>query len=92
MPQLMEEAKKRQIKAGTANLRNQQLAQSVSDETDCEPTYASRQIAADIADVSPQTIQRAWEVTKTDPELAKVARENKIAPYANRLKAMQFSM
>jgi hypothetical protein len=25
-------------------------------------------------------IQRAWEVTKTDPELAKVARENKIAP------------
>jgi hypothetical protein len=72
MPQLMEEAKKRQG-------RRTDLT-SVPDETKVEPTYSSRHVAAELAGVSPQTIQRAWEVTKADPELAKIARENKIAP------------
>jgi hypothetical protein len=56
------------------------LTKSVSSDTDLQPDSKSRRVAAEIADVSEATIQRAWEVTKTDPELAKVARENKIAP------------
>lgn len=85
MPQLMAEAKKRQLKVGLPNLKNQPDSRLVPDDTDREdtqpdPSLRSRQAAAEIADVSQQTIQRAWEVTKADPELAKVARENKIAP------------
>lgn len=76
MPQLIAEARKRQ--AGTQFGSAQR---SVPDDTDredtegdmsaVEPSFRSRQAAAEMADVSQQTIQRAWEVTKADPELAK---------------------
>lgn len=79
MPQLMAEAKKRQGGDGRyGSVSSDTEPQSEENTAEVEPTHRSRQAAAEIADVSQQTIQRAWEVTKADPELAKVARENKL--------------
>lgn len=72
MPQLMEEARKRQ---GTRTDLT-----SVSHDTEVDTESKSRQQAAELADVSESTIQRAWEVQKADPELAEVARKNKVPP------------
>jgi len=72
MPQLMAEAKKRQETTWAKPGEAADKRASVSSNTDAEPSFRSRQAAAEIADVPPQTIQRAWEVTKADPELAKI--------------------